>query len=61
MENITKPQVRMYKDSPVLDLPTNGWKPFSFGVAKAEIILANLPTIKSFVAQAKAVAGNKKG
>lgn len=45
----SKPSVTVYKDNKVLTLNTGEKFPFSFGVGKAKLILANIDAIKKFV------------
>lgn len=53
--NLSEAVVDEYKGKPVIKLPTTDeptehWHYFTFGLAKAKIILANLQSIKNFVA-----------
>jgi hypothetical protein len=46
---VSVPKVEMFKGKPVLCLNPNEQWPFSFGLQKAKLILANIDAIKSFV------------
>lgn len=47
------PITEQFKGKPVLVLNPEHRFPFSFGVAKAELIVQNMEAIKAFVAQHK--------
>ncbi len=48
-EKATGPQIGEYKGNPVLTLNPGERFPFSFGVAKAKLILQHLDAIRDFV------------
>jgi hypothetical protein len=48
-EKTTGPQIGEYKGNPVLTLNPGERFPFSFGVAKAKLILQHLEAVKDFV------------
>ncbi len=50
-EKLNRPQVGEYKGNPILTLNPGERYPFSFGLAKARMILTHLDDIKSFVLQ----------
>ena len=47
-EAVTEPTVGEYKGHPMLTLPLNGSRDFSFGLGKANAILKYLEHIKEF-------------
>jgi hypothetical protein len=46
-----KPEISEYKGNPVITLNPGSRFPFTFGVAKAKLILENLDEIRAFIAQ----------
>lgn len=52
-----KTTISSYKGHPTISLDADSRYPFTFGVAKAELILANLDAIRAFVAQRRQPAG----
>ncbi len=57
MEN-AGPQVSEFKGKPILTLNPGDRFPFSFGVAKAKMIMQNLEAIKKFIEQYSEKAGS---
>jgi hypothetical protein len=54
-------QIGSYKGKPTISLGAETKWPFTFGVAKAQMILANLDAIRGFVAKYSAPAGASSG
>lgn len=57
--DVTTVEESEYKGKPILSLPTPGKAkfPFSFGLAKARLILAHIDEIDSFVTKHEGQAG----
>jgi len=47
-DQIAQPELREFKDKPILALPCGG-QSFSFGLSKARAIMENIPYIRAFV------------